>query len=115
MPARLRPRQAAQPRRGPTSAPAPDPNAVRESCLDRVGRMPPALSVRSLRKRYGRVEALGGVDLDVEEGELVGLHGPNGAGKSTLVKIVCGLVRPTAGEALVCGQRAGSPPARASL
>jgi ABC-2 type transport system ATP-binding protein len=77
--------------------------------------MPPALSVRSLRKRYGRVEALSGVDLDVEEGELVGLLGPNGAGKSTLVKIVCGLVRPTAGQALVCGQRAGSPPARAAL
>jgi ABC-2 type transport system ATP-binding protein len=77
--------------------------------------MPPALSVRSLGKRYGRVEALSGVDLEVQEGELVGLLGPNGAGKSTLVKIVCGLVRPTRGEALVCGERAGSPPARAAL
>ena len=77
--------------------------------------MPPALAVRGLEKRYGSVTALGGVDLEVGEGELVGLLGPNGAGKSTLVKIACGLVRPTAGSASVCGQPAGSPPARAAL
>jgi ABC-2 type transport system ATP-binding protein len=74
-----------------------------------------ALSVRSLSKRYGRVEALSDVDLDVEEGELVGLLGPNGAGKSTLVKIACGLVRASNGEARVWGARAGSPAARAAL
>ncbi len=45
------------------------------------------------------------IDLEVGEGELVGLLGPNGAGKSTLVKIACGLVRPTAGTAWVCGAR----------
>ena len=59
----------------------------------------PALAVRGLHKRYGSVAALGGVDLEVGAGELVGLLGPNGAGKSTLVKIACGLVRPTAGTA----------------
>ncbi len=69
--------------------------------------MPAALAVSGLAKTYGAVEALKGVDLDVREGELVGLLGPNGAGKSTLVKIACGLVRPTAGQALVCGERAG--------
>jgi ABC-2 type transport system ATP-binding protein len=74
-----------------------------------------ALAVSGLAKRYGSVEALGGVDLDVGEGELVGLLGPNGAGKSTLVKIACGLVRPTAGRAEVCGARAGSREARASM
>jgi ABC-2 type transport system ATP-binding protein len=68
-----------------------------------------------LRKRYRGVEALAEVDLEVAEGELVGLLGPNGAGKSTLVKIACGLVRPTAGRAEVCGHPAGSAPARASL
>ena len=47
----------------------------------------PALEVVSLTKRYGDVVALGGVDLSVPRGELVGLLGPNGAGKSTLVKI----------------------------
>jgi ABC-2 type transport system ATP-binding protein len=77
--------------------------------------MPTALSVRGLVKRYGSVKALGGVDLHVDEGELVGLLGPNGAGKSTLVKIACGLVRPTGGSASICGEPAGSPPARAAL
>ncbi len=74
-----------------------------------------ALTVRGLRKRYGSVEALKGVDLEVGEGELVGLLGPNGAGKSTLVKIAVGLVRPTAGGAEVAGARAGSHAARAAL
>jgi ABC-2 type transport system ATP-binding protein len=74
-----------------------------------------ALSARGLAKNYGPTRALGGVDIDVEEGELVGLLGPNGAGKSTLVKIVCGLVRPSAGRAEVCGAPAGSRAARASL
>ena len=77
--------------------------------------MPPALAVRSLTKRYGGVDALRGVDLEVGEGELVGLLGPNGAGKSTLVKIACGLVRPTVGDAAVCGAGAGSLEARAAL
>jgi ABC-2 type transport system ATP-binding protein len=74
-----------------------------------------ALAVTGLSKRYGSIEALGGVDLDVQEGELVGLLGPNGAGKSTLVKIACGLVRPTSGRAEICGAPAGSTPARRAL
>jgi ABC-2 type transport system ATP-binding protein len=74
-----------------------------------------ALRAFGLRKRYGGIEALAGVDLDVGEGELVGLLGPNGAGKSTLVKIACGLVRPSDGSAEVCGYPAGSAAARAAL
>jgi ABC-2 type transport system ATP-binding protein len=74
-----------------------------------------ALAVSGLVKRYGAVEALSGVDLEVGESELVGLLGPNGAGKSTLVKIACGLVRPTTGRAEVCGVRAGSRDARAAM
>jgi ABC-2 type transport system ATP-binding protein len=74
-----------------------------------------ALAVSGLAKRYGAVEALKGVDLHVEAGELVGLLGPNGAGKSTLVKIACGLVRPSAGRAEVCGARAGSRESRAAI
>src|SRR5215203_3525969 len=77
--------------------------------------MPPALAVRGLEKRYGSVEALQGVDLEVRSGELVGLLGPNGAGKSTLVKIACGLVRPTAGTAAINGEPPSSPRARRRL
>src|ERR1700709_2754001 len=66
-----------------------------------------ALAVTALHKRYGRIEALSGVDIEVAEGQLVGLLGPNGAGKSTLVKIACGLVRASVGEAEACGARAG--------
>src|SRR5438270_13976171 len=77
--------------------------------------VPPALAVSGLAKRYGAVEALAGVDLEVAEGELVGLLGPNGAGKSTLTKIACGLARPSAGQATICGAPAGSARARAAL
>jgi ABC-2 type transport system ATP-binding protein len=83
-----------------------------ECTLDDV---PAALAVSGLVKRYGAVEALSGVDLEVGESELVGLLGPNGAGKSTLVKIACGLVRQTTGRAEVCGARAGSRDARAAM
>jgi ABC-2 type transport system ATP-binding protein len=75
----------------------------------------PALEVSDLAKRYGRTQALRGVDLRVGEGELVGLLGPNGAGKSTLVKIAVGLVRQTSGEARVCGAPAGSRDARRAI
>src|SRR5918992_377163 len=77
--------------------------------------MPAALAARGLTKRYGQTEALGGVDIEVGKGELVGLLGPNGAGKSTLVKIACGLVRPNAGAVEVCGAPAGSHAAREAL
>jgi len=77
--------------------------------------VPAALEARGLRKRYRRVEALKGVDLEVGEGELVGLLGPNGAGKSTVTKIACGLVRSTGGSVAVCGHPAGSAPARAAI
>ena len=68
----------------------------------------PALSVRGLVKRFGKTDALGGVEIEVEPGQLVGLLGPNGAGKSTLTKIACGLVRPSGGKVEIFGARAGS-------
>ena len=83
--------------------------------LRTLGPMATAFSAKGLGKRYGNVTALGGVDVSVEEGELVGLLGPNGAGKSTLVKIGCGLVRPTSGYAEVCGAPAGSLEARSAM
>ncbi|MBW3592260.1 MAG: ABC transporter ATP-binding protein [Actinobacteria bacterium] len=77
--------------------------------------MAAALAARGLGKRYGRIEALADVDLEVAEGEVVALLGPNGAGKSTLVKIACGLVRPTSGSAEIFGASAGSASARRAL
>jgi ABC-2 type transport system ATP-binding protein len=77
--------------------------------------VPAAFRCESLEKRYGATTALGGVDLDVAPGELLGLLGPNGAGKSTLTKIACGLVRASAGVATVEGAPAGSPEARAAI
>ncbi len=77
--------------------------------------MPAALRCESLEKRYGATVALGGVDLEVAPGELLGLLGPNGAGKSTLTKIACGLVRATGGRAEVEGAPAGSAEARAAI
>ena len=76
--------------------------------------MPQALVVRGLSKRYGAVQALRDVDLEVGEGELFGLLGPNGSGKSTLVKIAVGLVRQSGGHAEIGGHPAGSGAARAA-
>ena len=62
------------------------------------------IELKGVTKSYGRVFALGGVDLHVDRGEVVGLIGDNGAGKSTLIKILAGVVKPTAGEILVRGE-----------
>jgi ABC-2 type transport system ATP-binding protein len=63
----------------------------------------PAVAVHGLVKRYGEVEAVRGIDLEVARGETFGFLGPNGAGKSTTINILCTLVAPTAGEARVVG------------
>jgi ribose transport system ATP-binding protein len=60
--------------------------------------LPPILSLRQIRKTYGSLEVLHGIDLDVGAGEVVALLGENGAGKSTLSRIISGAVQPTSGE-----------------
>jgi ABC-2 type transport system ATP-binding protein len=62
-----------------------------------------AVRVRGLTKRFGKVEAVRGIDLDVAEGEMFGFLGPNGAGKTTTIKILCTLTEATAGSAMVAG------------
>jgi ABC-2 type transport system ATP-binding protein len=64
-----------------------------------------ALVVRALRKRFGDVIAVDGLDLDVRTGECFGLLGPNGAGKTTTIEICEGLTAPDEGEVIVCGSR----------
>jgi simple sugar transport system ATP-binding protein len=64
----------------------------------------PRLAVRDITKHYGGVQALRGVSLQVDAGEVLGLVGDNGAGKSTLLKILSGATFPSSGEVLLDGQ-----------
>ena len=75
----------------------------------------PVLEYKEVTKRYGGLTALDGVSLTVEPGRIVGLLGPNGSGKTTLLKLACGLLTPTSGEILVCGQAPGSPASHAQV
>src|SRR5437588_13030516 len=69
------------------------------------GRHVPAVLVEGLVKRLrGGVTAIDGLDLVVEHGQVVGLVGPNGCGKSMTLRVLLGLVRPSAGRALLFGQ-----------
>jgi simple sugar transport system ATP-binding protein len=61
------------------------------------------IELRGIKKSYGNVFAVGGVDMHVDRGEVVGLLGDNGAGKSTLIKILAGVVRPSHGQIFVRG------------
>ena len=66
--------------------------------------MAPIVSIRNLSKSYANgFQALKGVSLDIEEGEILALLGPNGAGKTTMISIVCGIVNPGGGEVTVAG------------
>ncbi|HEX5983834.1 MAG TPA: ABC transporter ATP-binding protein [Solirubrobacterales bacterium] len=62
------------------------------------------LELRGLRVAYGGVEVLHGVEMSLDEGEVVGIVGPNGAGKSSLLRAICGLTRPSAGEIRFAGR-----------
>jgi ABC-2 type transport system ATP-binding protein len=63
----------------------------------------PAIEVKDLTRRFGGFVAVSGVSFDVRRGEIFGFLGSNGAGKSTTIRMLCGLLRPTSGRALVGG------------
>jgi ABC-2 type transport system ATP-binding protein len=73
------------------------------------------LSTRGLCKRYGRIEALKDVTLEVRQGEIFGLLGQNGAGKTTMVKIFLSIAAPTFGEAWLLGEPVGVAPVRKNV
>ena len=62
-----------------------------------------AISIKDVRKSYGKVQALDGVSFDIKQGEFFGLLGPNGAGKTTLISTMAGLSRPDSGTIEVMG------------
>ncbi|HLR45633.1 MAG TPA: metal ABC transporter ATP-binding protein, partial [Deinococcales bacterium] len=70
----------------------------------------PAVHIHNVTVRYGRVEALNRVSLDLAPGRTLAIVGPNGAGKSTLIKVALGLIRPDEGHTAVFGHDAGTRP-----
>lgn len=78
-------------------------SALAESMAPVTLRSDLAVECRELTRRFGDFVAADHVSFQVEKGEIFGLLGPNGAGKSTTFKMLCGLLKPTAGEALVAG------------
>ena len=70
------------------------------------------LRIEGLRKNYGAVAALQGVDIDIRRGEVMGLIGPNGSGKSTLLRILLGSLRPERGTVRIFGTDPASFDAR---
>src|ERR1035441_7531791 len=87
--------QTSDPRSGPEVRPPEDAG---------IGAAGGVLSVRELTKRYGEVQAVDGLTFSLLRGTITGFLGPNGAGKTTTLRLLLGLARPTAGEALVFGR-----------
>jgi ABC-2 type transport system ATP-binding protein len=76
---------------------------------------PSAISVRDLTRRFGGFVAVDHVSFDVERGEIFGFLGANGAGKSTTIRMLCGLLKPTSGTALVDGVDVSREPEQVKL
>ena len=79
--------------------------------------MTPVIEAEGLTKRFGDTQALAGVDIAADRGQVLALLGPNGAGKTTIVRVLSTLLRPDSGQARICGydvladavQRRGDP------
>ena len=73
------------------------------------------LEARGLRKQYGSLTAVDGIDFDIRRGEIFGLLGPNGAGKTTTIGMLAGILTPSGGTILLDGQASGGTPAARRL
>ena len=71
----------------------------------------PALELKDIRKSFGEVEVIHGVNMQIEEGEFVVFVGPSGCGKSTLLRLIAGLDDPTSGDIMLAGNRVNTVPA----
>ena len=69
--------------------------------------MEPIIQVKGLKKYFGEVKAVKGIDFHVEKGELFGFLGVNGAGKSTTINMLCTVLKPTDGQVQICGKELG--------
>jgi ABC-type branched-subunit amino acid transport system ATPase component len=92
------------------SEPSPSRPAAPSGAIANDGKAAPLLQARGIRKTYGGLEALSGVDLDLARGRITGLIGPNGAGKTTLLNVISGVERATSGQVLLLGEDIGSLP-----
>ena len=70
----------------------------------------PLIEAENLCRSFGELKALDGLNFSVEEGEIFGLMGPDGSGKTTCLRILCGLIRPTSGKAIVLGSDVDEDP-----
>ena len=77
--------------------------------------MASVLALAGIGKDYGDRRAVDAVDLEIEAGTIVGLLGPNGAGKSTTFRMLCGLLPPSSGRAVVAGVDLGRAPAAGAM
>jgi ABC-2 type transport system ATP-binding protein len=72
--------------------------------------MDPAVRTEALRKQFGSIRAVDGLNLSIPVGQIYGLLGPNGSGKTTLIRLLLGLLRPTSGRALILGAEMPNKP-----
>jgi branched-chain amino acid transport system ATP-binding protein len=92
------------------SDPSPFQSASSPAAVVNGGKDAPLLQLQGVRKAYGGVEAVSGVDLGLIQGRITGLIGPNGAGKTTLLNVISGVERATAGRIQFLGDDIGSLP-----
>jgi len=72
---------------------------------------PLALELKTIRKSFGEVDVIDGINLEIEDGEFVVFVGPSGCGKSTLLRLIAGLDDPTSGDIMLQGNRVNTVPA----